>query len=214
MSTPHLLETVEKYLQVEKRYERAWLTGHELPRDELAGLEHELRDELARAKAHAGQSTFRRILVAVDNNPRAAWVLHTAAALAAVVEGAAIRVVHVVDPSFAVNNEYGIADTTLVREMRDNADRFLSALTAEVPEAADIVIRDGSPGEEILDEARRFQADVIVVASPAHGQFVELLTGSADEYLMRHAACPILTVGHEPSHLTPDIAQAKYDASI
>jgi nucleotide-binding universal stress UspA family protein len=204
MTTTHLVETVEKYLTTQRSLERAWLTGRPAPRELLVALEHELQHELARAKSHHEQRTFARILVAVDNNPRAAWVIHAAAALAGVMETSTLRVVHVIDPAYAVNNEYGIADTNVLSQMRDTADLFLATLTADLPQAADVIVREGSPGEQIATEARNWHADLIVLATPSHGQFVELLTGSAAEYLMRHTTCPILTVSHDTAPLPQD----------
>ena len=203
MATDHLVETVEKYLDTEARCERAWLTGHTAaaPCAQLDALTQDLRAQLALAKAHP-RPAIARILVAVDKSPRAAWVLHTATHLAASLN-AALRIVHVVDQSLAVNNEYGIADANVISALRNEGDRFLTTLTAGEPLAQDTVLREGDPGEEIVAAATAFGADLIVLAAPGHGQFVELLTGSAAEWAMRHAPCPVLTIAHDQPQKTP-----------
>jgi universal stress protein A len=199
MATDRLLTTLESYLDTESQCERAWLTGHEktAPCDQLVALEHELRDELARAKLHP-RPAISRILVAVDHSPRAPWVLHAALRLAETLS-ASVRVLHVIDAALAVNNEYGIADTHLLTSLHADAERFLAVLTANEPLAGDALLLEGDPGQEIVSAAKSWKADLIVLAAPGHGQFVELLTNSATEYALRHAPCPVLTVTREVS---------------
>lgn len=199
MKSDHLVETVERYLTTEKRCERAWLTGQgtEASRQELERAEQQLQQELATAKAHHAGTGFARILVGIANNPRAAWVLHTAEALARAVEGAALRIVHVVNVAAAVNNEFGVADEKVLRGMRETGEKFVARMVGEVRGPAEAVVVEGEPGREIVEAARQWKADVIVMAAPSHGQFVELLTGSVVEYVMRHAPCAVMTVGCE-----------------
>lgn len=50
----------------------------------------------------------------------------------------------------------------------------------------------------IAEEARRFDADVIVIGSHEHGAFYRLLLGSVENSLVAVAPCPVLVV---PGHL-------------
>jgi nucleotide-binding universal stress UspA family protein len=50
------------------------------------------------------------------------------------------------------------------------------------------------PSETICREARRIQAELIVIGPPRHGAFHDLMLGSTAQELLKHAPCPILIV--------------------
>lgn len=72
----------------------------------------------------------------------------------------------------------------------DNARRTLSRRWPDV----DSEIADKRPVEGILDEAKRFQADVIVVGWRGHGAVRRLLMGSVSRGVVRGATCAVLVV--------------------
>lgn len=55
----------------------------------------------------------------------------------------------------------------------------------------------GYPVDKILDESKKFKADMIVMGSHGHGALHNLLVGSVTEGVMRGADCPILVVPHK-----------------
>jgi universal stress protein F len=87
----------------------------------------------------------------------------------------------------------------LVRSRREQAEETLRAFAerAGVAAGADIVIRRGHPGREILSQAEESDADLIVVAShdPGWGDF---LLGSVAAFVVRHAHCSVLVVRQQP----------------
>jgi nucleotide-binding universal stress UspA family protein len=52
----------------------------------------------------------------------------------------------------------------------------------------------GATTEKILQEAKRLEADMIVVGSHGHGALQKLLVGSVAEGILRKAPCPVLIV--------------------
>jgi nucleotide-binding universal stress UspA family protein len=70
--------------------------------------------------------------------------------------------------------------------------------TAEVmaTTAAHELVAAGDVGEAICQEAIRLGADVIVMGETDKGWFRRLLAGSAMEYVVKHARCPVLVVPH------------------
>ena len=48
----------------------------------------------------------------------------------------------------------------------------------------------GHPAPSLVDAAKG--ADLLVVGSRGHGQFVGMLLGSVSEYCVRNASCPVL----------------------
>jgi nucleotide-binding universal stress UspA family protein len=73
------------------------------------------------------------------------------------------------------------------------------AQQAGVATEADVVIREGHPGREILGCADEVGADLIVMASndPGWGDF---LLGSAAAFVMRHAHCSVFVVRQHPGN--------------
>ena len=53
---------------------------------------------------------------------------------------------------------------------------------------------EGAPVEAILDTARAWQADLIVMSSRGHDSVLDTLRGSTVERVLRHAPCPVLVV--------------------
>jgi nucleotide-binding universal stress UspA family protein len=52
----------------------------------------------------------------------------------------------------------------------------------------------GLPKREILEKAKSFDADLIVVGSQGQGAFSRLLLGSVSQYLATHAKCSVMIV--------------------
>jgi nucleotide-binding universal stress UspA family protein len=55
-------------------------------------------------------------------------------------------------------------------------------------------VRVGHAGEELVENARAIDADLIVVGARGLGAFKRLLLGSVSDYVVTHAACPVLVV--------------------
>ena len=58
----------------------------------------------------------------------------------------------------------------------------------------EIAIRVGHPVEEIIKEAKHWNADLIVIGARGAGGFRELILGSIAEALIRHSSIPILII--------------------
>jgi nucleotide-binding universal stress UspA family protein len=53
---------------------------------------------------------------------------------------------------------------------------------------------EGDPADEILKDAARLHADVVVLGTHGNSGLTRLLVGSVAEHVMRKAPCPVLTV--------------------
>jgi universal stress protein F len=73
------------------------------------------------------------------------------------------------------------------REMRAFADR------AGVAHDADLIIRTGHPGREILSHAEEAEADLIVIASHDPG-WSDLILGSVAAFVVSHSHCSVFVV--------------------
>ncbi len=59
---------------------------------------------------------------------------------------------------------------------------------------AQAAVRDGEPGPAIVEEAKEWGADLIVVGSRGHTGLRRMLTGSVSQYVVDHAPCPVEVV--------------------
>jgi nucleotide-binding universal stress UspA family protein len=75
------------------------------------------------------------------------------------------------------------------------AEEHLGGIEAEVR------VRQGTPADQILGEARDCGADCIVIATRGHGMLEKMLLGSTTERVLRRSPIPVLVV---PAHGTPD----------
>jgi nucleotide-binding universal stress UspA family protein len=57
----------------------------------------------------------------------------------------------------------------------------------------------GSPAYAIVDYAREYDIDLIVMGTHGRGALAQLMMGSVAERVVRIAPCPVLTVRH-PEH--------------
>lgn len=149
---------------------------------------------------------IERILVAVDDDTLLARVLDTASGLAAAL-GAQIALAHTVDAASASAamapggaamgtgmDAYAAAE---VLEMQEEAGhRFLEQAALRLPggTAAALMLRSGSPSAAIIDAAREWKADVIVIGTHGRSGFKRLALGSVAEGVVREAPCPVLVV--------------------
>ena len=146
---------------------------------------------------------IKRIIVGVDFSPVTAAVLDTAATIATN-GGCKIYLVHVA-PAF-------VADLKTVRVPQHDRDflahmlreehRDLQALAKELGQKGcdveSLMVEGDRPVEKILDEARRLEADLIVIGSHGHGPIYNILVGSVSEGMLRKARTPVLIVPAMP----------------
>lgn len=141
-------------------------------------------------------SWIRRIVVAADGSPASRQGLFEVGALAPSL-GAHVTVVFVRHVPAATAIGPAIANT-LVQETLDEAqtavkqeaERVFSANGA----AWDFVVRDGSPGEEVVKVVDETGADLVVVGSNCHSSIRTLLLGSTAAYLTSHSEAPVLVM--------------------
>ncbi|MCF7793580.1 MAG: universal stress protein [Candidatus Cloacimonetes bacterium] len=56
------------------------------------------------------------------------------------------------------------------------------------------VLMEGPTTDNILSEAEKFKADLIIVGSHKHGKFYNLLFGSTHDELIKHSKFPVLVI--------------------
>ena len=150
---------------------------------------------------------FKRILVPIDFSEASHKALFYATAFAEGC-GAEITLLHVVElPAYP---ELGYAHVPMKEaEQKKAALETLELADLELGKSARLIksrlVRVGNPSQEIIEEARTQNSDLIVISTHGHGGLRHLLLGSTTEKVMRHASCPVLVVReHEHDFLTSE----------
>jgi nucleotide-binding universal stress UspA family protein len=143
-----------------------------------------------------GSTWIKQIVVAADGSPASVEGLKQVANLAAGI-GAKVMVVYVRHFPGTALMASGGGDALLVEaleeqesEVRQEVLRFVGGAGV----AWELVVRVGSPGEEIVKVAEESGADLVVVGSNRHSSLHNLLLGSTAAYLATHSRVPVLVM--------------------
>lgn len=79
----------------------------------------------------------------------------------------------------------------LMEQSRADAEEKLKAIAADAGIDAEVTVRIGHPGNQILDLAEETEADLIIVASHRPG-LQDYFIGSTAGRVVRHANCSVL----------------------
>lgn len=142
---------------------------------------------------------FRKILIAVDATPLSAHAADVGIELARSL-GSELALTNVVDPSQNWAPDCGIPADELVALAQQDGKHLLAEFRSRATLGAPPLefVRVGNPAHEIVNVAKEWAADVVVIASHAREGVPRLLLGSVAEAVMRHAPCAVLVVRAKP----------------
>ncbi|OQP60179.1 universal stress protein UspA [Niastella vici] len=137
---------------------------------------------------------YKRILIAVDDSAHSMKAARAGFALGHCLK-AVIGVLYVVNKSKeVVNPDLGItlesSKSLLLREAENTIDQYIKMF-----DGIEKVFRftpEGLPEHVILDIAKEWRADLIVMGTHAKSGLSRILTGSVAEYVIRHAEIPVM----------------------
>jgi nucleotide-binding universal stress UspA family protein len=149
---------------------------------------------------------YKNILVAIDGSDTANQGLGEAIKLAKSL-GSCIRLIHVANESDAVPADLpGVDIRGVVRQVRDSGEALLARTRDQVRAAAVAVETQlveawsGEPGDEVIQHARQWPADLIVCGTHGRRGFRRIIMGSDAELIVRHSPVPVLLVRAQPTH--------------
>jgi universal stress protein G len=138
---------------------------------------------------------YKRILVPVDlADPNLAKPALETAVMMAEAAGGHIRVINVLPVTPVMLAEYVPADFEI--QQRKSAEEALAIIARELgleAERVGSVVRQGGIYQEILEEAKDFKSDLVVMSSHRVGVRTYFL-GSVAGHVVRYAACSVLVV--------------------
>ncbi len=149
------------------------------------------------ARRPVGRKSWRTILVPVDFSGCSRQAFRDALALAREVP-AKILLLHVARTGYPGSRLGPLEPDRLFKAMRQQAEQEMDAWIAEEQpapvEVQKLIVHGESPYAEIVSEAERRRADLIVIGTHGRGALAHLVLGSTSERVVRHAPCPVLTV--------------------
>ena len=142
-----------------------------------------------------------RILLAVDGSVSSDHATQLVNSLA-LPDGSVIRAVAVQEPTLdALGMTWlGAGDEGVVPDLDESlsATHFRDAVAvaertlARPGRTVEGFLLKGRPGSQIVDEAKAFEADLVVVGSRGHGTIATMVLGSTASEVVDHAPCPVL----------------------
>ena len=146
-----------------------------------------------------------KILLAVDESS------HSAEAVQVVAErpwpdGTRVRVISVVQPFVPPAAEFAYdavgAMQQVWQERRDRAGELVDAVAHGLQSkglTAEAFVCDGDPRSTIVDEAKQWNADLVVVGSHGYTGITRWLLGSVAQSVVSHAPCSVEVVRLRPT---------------
>lgn len=142
---------------------------------------------------------FKRILVPVDGSRYSLNAVCMAARLCRI-HDSDMRIFHVIDDSLLdqLTRFSNKGRASIREELRRNAQAFLGDMQCEMHEqiiaTSEPIIREGIPHEVILDEAKSWNADLIVMGKLGRRGISHILLGSVAERVIEFSDIPVLVV--------------------
>lgn len=139
---------------------------------------------------------FQKILVPFDGSEHAQRALTQAVALAELCD-AKLVLLHVVDLNKKISaleqvSTGGYVPGEVQEEGRCMLAEALNHVSKEIK--AESVVAVGLPSEVIVDICRDGGYDLIVMGNRGFGAIKQLFMGSVSQYVLCHAACPVMII--------------------
>lgn len=77
-----------------------------------------------------------------------------------------------------------------IEESEEIFKKFMSVITIKTPNFQ-LLSPEGIPQDKIIEEANRYNVDLIVMAAHSHNSINEFFLGSVSKYVLHHSKCPV-----------------------
>jgi len=135
---------------------------------------------------------FQRIVVAIDGSPQSSKTIPVALDLAGKY-GSAVAVVHVREHTRYEGSDVDMGPPIPAQELVDEVVRTFREAGIDAGGELRRVSAGDTP-EQIVEIAREFEADLIVLGTRGMTEWRSLLLGGVANKVVHHAHCPVLLV--------------------
>ncbi len=140
--------------------------------------------------------SYQKILIAVDSSSYSMNAAEKGFELAHQLK-AKIGLIFVIDKNKEViNADLGImpeqSQTVLIKHAEENIEQLI-----KMYDGTDEILRftpEGFPQKEIINTAKEWDADLIVIGTHGRTGLAHLLVGSVAEYVIKHVSIPVMVV--------------------
>lgn len=136
---------------------------------------------------------YDRVLVPTDGSPGMERVVTHAASLAEL-HGATLELVYVVNSSAVANLPMESSWEGVAEMLREEGENALEAAAEFAGVETERTMLEGNPAREIVEHAKRSDADLVCMGTHGRGGLNRLLLGSVAERVVRASEVPVLTV--------------------
>ena len=147
---------------------------------------------------------MNRILIAIDFNQSAEIVASTGYELAKAMK-AKVMLVHVIadaayyaidySPIMGYKGSYTSGTVAVVKEIKKEAKDFLEAAVKHLgDDIIETAVLDGETAEAIIEQAEKWQADLIVMGSHTHKGLERLFVTDVAAHVLKHSKIPLLAI--------------------
>jgi nucleotide-binding universal stress UspA family protein len=136
---------------------------------------------------------FKKLLVPVElSYPNTAAMVYKRAAAHAKLSGAEIRLVTVM-PGFSMPIVASVVPESVIQNTKAHVKALMEAFVDEhCDDQVTYTIRTGKNWEEIIKEAERWEADLIIVYHNHRRDLNEVFSRSCSQRVSDHASCSVL----------------------
>ena len=139
---------------------------------------------------------FHKILIAVEHGIPAEYAALSGIDLATKLEADVALLTALPPPPAVIADLRGVE--AKLNEAWDDAKRLLARCRSQLPEGICVeeMVIEGSPADEIMQAAKNWHADLIVLGTHSRRGLPRLFLGSTAEDVVRRAHCTVLVVRH------------------
>jgi nucleotide-binding universal stress UspA family protein len=152
-----------------------------------------------------------KILIATDGSDFSRKAVERCGELIDLENGAEIKIISLVErvapmaaEPFAISEDYFLRVEEELRLEAKKAVAEAEEIIGKKPGSEKVSLQGevftGNVKRIIIDEAKKFKADLIVVGSHGYGFFDRMLLGSVSDFVVHHAPCSVLVVRADNHH--------------
>ena len=146
-----------------------------------------------------------KVLIATDGSDASRRIIETACGLITNPENTAVKIISAVEPYAPMGAEPFAVSAAYYAELEgagrgqakisvEQAATNLKELCPRLSDVSSKVLRGTSAAQAIVETAREWSADLIIVGSHGYGFWSRALLGSVSNSVVHHAPCSVLIV--------------------
>lgn len=144
---------------------------------------------------------YNKILVPVDGSPTSKRALEHAVAIAKAFKSK-IYLLNVANIVSTVSNfEQGAIVSSrlserIAHDLEDSGREIMAIMSKDIPEEIEVeeILQVGTPGPIIIDTAKEYEVDLVVMGSRGYGVIKGIFLGSVSTYVAKREEFPVLIV--------------------